>query len=68
MIPMCLCIEFLPKVLPNLNGLGKSLLDGLAVRASSEGVGQAVKAIVRKKVAKSGGIFLKTGGEKEGDY
>ena len=40
---------FLPKVLPILKGLGKSLLCGLTVGAASKGASQAVKAIAGKK-------------------
>ena len=48
---------FLPKLLPVLKGLGKSLLDGLAIGAAFEGASQAMKTTEGKKV---GGIFLKT--------
>ena len=51
--------SFLPKVLPILNGLGKSLLGGLAVGAASEGASQIVKKIAGKK---GSGIFLRRGG------
>ena len=51
--------SFLPKVLPVLKNLGKSLLGGLAVGAASEGASQIVKKIAGKK---GSGIFLRRGG------
>ena len=55
-----LITSFLPKVLPILKGLGKSLLGGLAVGAASEGASQIVKKIAGKK---GSGIFLRRGGK-----
>ena len=52
--------SFLPKVLPVLKNLGKSLLGGLAVGAASEGASQIVKKIAGKK---GSGIFLRRGGK-----
>lgn len=52
--------SFLPKVLPVLKNLGKSLLGGLAVGAASEGASQIVKKIAGKK---GSGIFLRQGGK-----
>ena len=50
--------KFLPKILPVLKGLGKSLLGGLAVGAASEGASQAIKAIAGKR---GSGLYLKRG-------
>ena len=52
--------SFLPKILPVLKGLGKSLLGGLAVGAASEGASQLVKKIAGKK---GSGVFLRKGGK-----
>ena len=51
--------SFLPKILPVLKGLGKSLLGGLAIDTSSELGSQAIKAITGRK---GSGLYLKRGG------
>ena len=55
--------KFLPKLMPVVKKLAKNVLSGLAIGAASEGASQAVKAIAGKR---GSGLFLKTGGKKEG--